>query len=145
MIVLRLLYLGRGKDKMEKRRTGEDVKKTAQTLLVDISRSFETLAQQFKELAGVLAEASTREEGKRRQSGPQGDLTPIIEKLKGVDREEAEKLLQGLSQEELGSIFATFGPSRDRKKPKQWLINQILWHFYDFEAGHRLLRGDTGQ
>jgi len=29
----------------------------------------------------------------------------------------------------------------DKKKPKAWLVDQILWRIFDFERGHEAIRG----
>ncbi|NHM25927.1 hypothetical protein G7K71_02660 [Desulfofundulus sp. TPOSR] len=128
---------------MERKMEGE-IKRTARAQLIEISKTLETLAQQFKTLANLMDEGSASTAQKKKEPPLREDPAHIIEKLKlkTISREEAERLLEGLKHEELGNIFSTIGPSRDRKKPKKWLIDQILWHYYDFETGHRILRGD---
>ena len=46
-----------------------------------------------------------------------------------------------MKQSELGDVFVEAGgPAADRKKPKVWLIEQILSRIYDFERGHEAIR-----
>ena len=66
----------------------------------------------------------------------------FLASLKILDRTTAEKELQELKQNHLGSVFIeTGGSSTDRQKPKVWLIEQILWRTFDFERGHEAIRG----
>jgi len=46
-----------------------------------------------------------------------------------------------MKQKELGEMFVEAGgPVSDKKKPKLWLIEQILWRVFDFERGHEVIR-----
>jgi hypothetical protein len=46
-----------------------------------------------------------------------------------------------MKQHELGAVFVEAGgPSSDKKKPKVWLVEQILWRVFDFERGHEAIR-----
>ena len=46
-----------------------------------------------------------------------------------------------MKQHELGAVFVEAGgPSSDKKKPKAWLVEQILWRVFDFERGHEAIR-----
>lgn len=68
--------------------------------------------------------------------------------LKQLDRSEAEQNLGEMRQYELGAVFVeSGGPSADKKKPKAWLIEQILWRVFDFERGHEVIRskGEKGR
>lgn len=65
-----------------------------------------------------------------------------VKRCRELGRGAAEAYLTELKQTELGAAFvAAGGPSTDKKKPKQWLVEQILWRIFDFEAGHNAIRG----
>lgn len=87
-----------------------------------IAKLFTNLGEEFRILADLLDEREKMEGVTRKQPGSQKDSKELIEKIKNSPREEAEKILASLKQEKLAQIFSTFGSSRDRKKPKAWLI-----------------------
>lgn len=65
-----------------------------------------------------------------------------VARCQELGRQDAEAYLATLKHTELGAIFISAGGSAtDKKKPKQWLIEKILWHMFDFEAGHQAIRG----
>lgn len=69
------------------------------------------------------------------------DVPSFLESLRGLERKVAEERLLRLKQHELGAIYVGGGgPSTDRKKPKVWLVEQILWSVFDFERGHETIR-----
>jgi hypothetical protein len=70
------------------------------------------------------------------------DPTAEVAQLRLLDRSTAESRLNELKQQELGAVFVqSGGPSADRKKPKVWLAERILWQLFDFERGHEAIRG----
>jgi hypothetical protein len=70
------------------------------------------------------------------------DGAEAARRIRELGRQNAEAYLDELKQSELGSVFvAAGGPGVDKKKPKQWLVEQILWRIFDFEAGHNAIRG----
>jgi len=103
------------------------------------------LERVVKELEGALAvvreilanESSSGGTG----SASEFDASAEIDMLKSLDRSAAESRLSELKQQELGAVFAhSGGSSVDRKKPKVWLAEQILWRLFDFERGHEAIR-----
>ena len=69
------------------------------------------------------------------------DASAELASLKQLERWTAEQRLSELKQHELGAIFVKAGgPSADKKKPKVWLVEQILWRVFDFERGHEAIR-----
>lgn len=69
------------------------------------------------------------------------DARALLVSLKAHERSAAEQQLSELKQHELGAIFVeSGGPSTDKKKPKVWLVEQILWRIFDFERGHEAIR-----
>ena len=73
---------------------------------------------------------------------PTFDGEEAVRRSRDLGRRNAEAYLGELKQTELGAVFvASGGPGVDKKKPKQWLVEQILWRLFDFEAGHKAIRG----
>jgi len=69
------------------------------------------------------------------------DARGRLQSLKALGREAAERQLGEMRQHELGAVFVeSGGPLADRKKPKVWLVEQILWRVFDFERGHEAIR-----
>lgn len=65
----------------------------------------------------------------------------IVSMLRSLNRLEAENFLKNSKQKTLSEIFIALGGSSvDKKKPKQWLIERILWEIFDFKKGHELLK-----
>lgn len=70
------------------------------------------------------------------------DACLVLASLRAVERCLAEEKLLALKHHELGAVFVEAGgPSSDKKKPKVWLVDQILWRVFDFERGHEAIRG----
>jgi hypothetical protein len=54
----------------------------------------------------------------------------------------AAQHLAALSHKQLGEVFTRIGgSSRDKKRGKDWLLERILWHLFDFQAGHNIIKG----
>ena len=65
----------------------------------------------------------------------------IVEEIRNLDRPAAEEKLQRMKQKDLGLIFVeTGGDPSERKRPKNWLVEQILWRIFDFKRGHQRIR-----
>jgi len=107
--------------------------------------------KKLEKLAGLLREALTllRDllgESEARQHTPARargafDAASCLSQLRTLNRGAAETVLAGLKQHELGAVFVqAAGPQADRKKPKAWLVEQILWRVFDFERGHEAIR-----
>ncbi len=61
--------------------------------------------------------------------------------LKAMERSAAEANLSEMKQHELGAVFVEAGgPPSDKKRPKVWLVEQILWRVFDFDRGHEVIR-----
>lgn len=68
------------------------------------------------------------------------DSRAVLASLRTVERSTAEGRLGTMKQHELGAVFVEAGgPSSDKKKPKAWLVEQILWRVFDFERGHEAI------
>jgi hypothetical protein len=59
-----------------------------------------------------------------------------------MERSAAAQQLASLSHQQLGDILAQLGgSSRDKKRGRDWLLERILWHLFDFQAGHDIIKG----
>src|ERR1700730_10489220 len=77
----------------------------------------------------------------RNNMGSTFDAEAYLENLKKSDRAAAERMLLERKYRELGALFVSAGGTAiDSKKPKDWLINQILWRIFDFDRGHEAIR-----
>jgi len=85
--------------------------------------------------------SAEREESSSSEKTP-FDGKAAVGRCRELGRRATETYLAELKQNELGAVFAAAGgPSIDKRKPKQWLIAQILWRVFDFESGHNAIRG----
>lgn len=106
-------------------------------------KNLEKLVKALDEVKTLIGEILHESAGNSEPEPPSDfDAASALTSLRTVDRSTAEKRLGVLKQHELGAIFVEAGgPSADKKKPKAWLIEQILWRVYDFERGHEAIRG----
>jgi len=64
-----------------------------------------------------------------------------VGELKDIGREAAHERLEGLKQKDVAQLYIDLGgASRDKKRPKEWLIERILWQLFDFQSGHDILK-----
>lgn len=99
-----------------------------------------------KDLEGALATVrellSSDETSTGHRAVSEFNPSAEVAQLRLCDRSTAESRLNELKQQELGALFVqSGGPPADRKKPKVWLAEQILWRLFDFERGHEAIRG----
>jgi hypothetical protein len=99
------------------------------------------LAERLEETARALRALASSPEAsevpKARAVLPDG----FVDSLRAGDREGAVRQLSELTQRQLGAVFVEAGgAARDKKRPKDWLIDRILWHLFDFNAGHDIIR-----
>lgn len=107
-------------------------------------KKLEKALKSLEEAQHVILEMLAKSESTKVGSATITDFNSedFLASLKKLDRTTAEKELQELKQNHLGSVFVeTGGSSTDRQKPKVWLIEQILWRTFDFERGHEAIRG----
>jgi hypothetical protein len=82
----------------------------------------------------------------QQRNRPPFDAPAFLAEIRNADRSHAESLLLERNYRELGAIFmAAGGTSVDAKRPKDWLIGQILWQVFDFQRGHEAIRSRGGQ
>lgn len=105
-------------------------------------RKLERLAKALTEaqtLVRELLHESISDDGHEPSS--EFDSRAVLASLRTVERCTAEERLGAMKQHELGAVFVEAGgPSSDKKKPKVWLVEQILWRVFDFERGHEAIR-----
>ena len=106
-------------------------------------KKLERIARSLQESLNFVRELlNEADPGADREAAAEFDSAGELGLLRGLDRGAAEARLTQLKQRELGAIFAQAnGPAADRKKPKVWLVEQILWRVFDFERGHEAIRG----
>jgi|GEM_PF-3408092 hypothetical protein len=112
--------------------------------LLDIARRLQTISDELIELVKEL------EEAQESVSNPDnsGILSPtnfeqVVGELRAEGREISAEKLQKWKQPDLARLFMHLGgPSRDKKKPKDWIIERILWQVFDFQSGHELLKDE---
>lgn len=106
-------------------------------------RKLERLAKALDEaqiIIGELLQQSTSEV--EQEPASEFDSRTVMASLRVVERGAAAERLAGMKQHELGALFVEAGgPSSDKRKPKVWLVDQILWRLFDFERGHEAIRG----
>jgi len=67
-----------------------------------------------------------------------------IQELEGMGRSKTEEYLNGLKAKELGDILRKIGgSSEETKRPKDTMINNILYKIFDFNTGHSIIRGEA--
>jgi hypothetical protein len=105
-----------------------------------LKRLREKIVSLQKEVDDLISE-SEKNDSHKKQSIALVNVDDLVAELKTKSREEVKIKLDSLRQTELGEIFAKLGgPSRDKKKKKNFLIDRILWQLFDFQSGHNILR-----
>jgi hypothetical protein len=106
-------------------------------------RKLERLAKTLDEAQALIRELLRDEPTADVEQKPASkfDARTTLVALRAVERSAAEKWLDVMKQHELGALFVEAGgSSSDKKKPKIWLADQILWRIFDFEHGHETIR-----
>ena len=120
------------------------MKITQRKKLLSIAESLRALADDLNDLIKEMEEVDKKQNREKDDKGISSkDYDLSIEGLRSERREGAFKRLEQLKQKELADLFVQLGgPSRDRKKPKSWLIERILWQLFDFQSGHDILKNN---
>jgi hypothetical protein len=104
--------------------------------LLRLAETLERAAQQLRSLAGDSGPSH-----RRTKTAPLPD--GFVDQLRSTERSVAAQQLASLSHKELGDVFVKIGGSgSDKKRGKDWLLERILWHLFDFQAGHSIIKGD---
>ena len=97
-----------------------------------------TLKVMTEDLEEILAD---EKDSSPSVKAPKVDVEILIKEISTLDRQNTEEYLKSLKQSQLGEIFVTKGgATSDKKKPKIWLIERILWRTFDFKEGHEAIR-----
>ena len=65
----------------------------------------------------------------------------IIDSINELSVNALEVQLTSLGHKDLGDVYASIGGSGgDKRKPKAWLIERIMWLSKEFSEGHRSIR-----
>ena len=68
-------------------------------------------------------------------------IEKFVQSIVKLSSDEMEKELNEFSHKELGNIFVKVGGSGgEKRKPKAWLIERILWLSKEFIKGHKAIR-----
>jgi Asp-tRNA(Asn)/Glu-tRNA(Gln) amidotransferase C subunit len=110
--------------------------------LEKIIQQFDSLLNDLKELlASDEVDISVTNSKERKYSYIDSDT---IQKLKGMGRLKTEEYLKSLKAKELGDILRKIGgSSEETKRPKDTMINNILYKIFDFNTGHSIIKGET--
>jgi hypothetical protein len=106
-------------------------------------KKLERVARALEESLAVVRDLlQPSEHIQERESASDFDAAAELIVLRALDRGSAETRLAAMKQHQLGALFVEAGgPAADRKKPKVWLVDQLLWRVFDFERGHEAIRG----
>ncbi len=110
-----------------------------------ILRRLEKAEKLLGEAMSILRELRAEESipPTRKPTTDDFDAKAFLEEMKSGEREAAATALAELKQNQLGSIFGLAGgPPYDKKKPKNWLVEQILWRVFDFQRGQSTIRDE---
>ena len=117
-------------------------------MLTQQRRKLERLQRLLDEMQSLVKEILDEGTDIHFRSGnkPAFDAEAFLGNIRNSDRAHAEELLSERNYRELGAIFvAAGGTSVDSKRPKDWLVSQILWRVFDFQRGHEAIRSRGGQ
>ena len=91
-----------------------------------------------KDVEKLLKSESTKPSQKTEESE---EVKELIESIDGLSATDLETKLNTFSHKELGEAFiGVGGSSGDKRKPKAWLIDRILWLTKEFSKGHKSIR-----
>ena len=111
--------------------------------LLRIAGKLRDLTQDIEDLAGSLADPKPEKAARSRAK----DITideALVERLRGLGRNEAQQELAALSHKQLGLVVrALGGSSEETKKTKDMITERILYRLFDYSAGHKLLKGES--
>ena len=111
--------------------TSDDDK--TQTLL-RLADTLERAARQLRELAG----GGTASPRRKAAALPEG----FVEQIRSMERSQAAEQLAALSRKQIADVYARLGGGGGgNKRGKDWLLEKVLWHLFDFQAGHEIIKG----
>lgn len=102
--------------------------------ILRVAETLEKAARQLRQLIATPRQPLTR-------PVPADISDDLIKRFRDSDRAAVKAELVLFSHRRLGEVFGKLGGlSRERKRSKDWLIERILWHLFDFQAGHEIVR-----
>lgn len=113
--------------------------------LTTIAKRLRDLAQDVEDLAKELQSES---EGQHRRPKARDVAIDdaLVERLKNLGRDEAQKELSQLGHKELGRIVrALGGSSEETKRSKDAITERVLYRLFDYSTRHRLLKGESDE
>lgn len=91
-----------------------------------------------KELESLIGDES---KSTKKKSGPSEEVRKLIDSIGSLSADDLENTLNALGHKELGDIFVGVGGSSgDKRKPKAWLIERIMWLSKEFSESHKSIR-----
>ncbi len=98
------------------------------------------LERTCRELREVLSE-DLADSGKHAEPKAAFKADEVLHGIVKLGRHSAIEKLREMKQRELGELFLVAGgPSAEKTRPKEWLIERITWMVFDFERGHEAIR-----
>jgi hypothetical protein len=110
--------------------------------LLKLANDLQKVADRLRE----LAESETQEKRPvvSRQSIKKKSLqappTETIDRFRSLPRSEVETELNSMTHTDIEPIFAALTSMSGKKKPKEMMVSKILFHLFDFSAGHEVAR-----
>lgn len=109
----------------------ESDKKKLQSIL----RKIDYLRKEVEELIGKTDKKTSH----KPETSP--EIKALIKSIGSLTASDLEAKLTTLGHKELGDVFVGVGgASGDKRKPKAWLIERIMWLAKEFSEGHKSIR-----
>jgi hypothetical protein len=103
--------------------------------LQGILRKIDSLKREVEELIGGPLKRS------HKKTEISEEASRVINSINSVSTIELEACLSNLDHKDLGDVFVGVGgTSGDKRKPKAWLIERIIWLSKEFSEGHKSIR-----
>ncbi len=123
--------------------------KTSKTKsLLKVAEELHRIAERLREIAEMEAQqekASAPAIKQRQRSFETPNASEAIQRLRTLSREDAAKELEAMSHSQLEPIFSSLAQMSGKKKPREMMLNKILWHLFDFNAGHEIAKNKPNE
>jgi len=104
--------------------------------ILSIVKKIDKLKEELLELIG-----NEQPKEKKTNKSASDRVVIFVQNISILSTDEMEKQLHEFNHKELGDIFLEVGGSGgDKRKPKAWLIERILWLAKEFIEGHKSIR-----
>lgn len=111
----------------------ERKKKKIINLLTDLNK----ICRELSELLSEDLSDSVKSKG----SNAEFKAKEVLEGIMQLDRQAAAEKMREMKHRELGELFKVAGgSSTEKKRPKEWLIDRIIWMVFDFKHCHETIR-----